>query len=72
MKRAISEARSILADNERKSGKWNKEEKSKVAMLCNEKSDWLEKKRAETNLDEIQQQIEEFEMKFQPFITKLA
>ena len=64
--------RGTLAETEKISGKWNKDDKLKVTALCNEKSDWLNKVRRESTLDEVKQQIEDFEQKMEPYIAKLA
>lgn len=72
MKQAVSNTRLTLADGEKVAGKWNKDDKSKVTGLCNEKSDWLEKKRKDSTFEEVQQQNEDFEHKMETFRAKLA
>lgn len=72
-KNAISSARTTLTNSEKVSGKWNKDDKSKVTALCNEKSDWLDKRPIkEMYLEDIEQQKEEFEQRMEPFLDKLA
>ncbi len=72
LKHTVNKRRMTLTETERINGKWNKDDKSKVTALCNEKSDWLNRKRRDSSLDEVQQQIEDFEQKMEPYITKLA
>lgn len=69
---AVSNVRSTLSDSEKIAGKWNKEDRSKVNALCNEKSGWLEKKMKESTLEEMQQQQMDFELKMEPFLAKLG
>lgn len=73
LKLAISDARSTLSNGDKVSGKWNKDDRTRVTALCNEKSDWLEKRSIrDTATEEAQQQKEEFEQKMEPFLDKLT
>lgn len=73
LKHAVSDVRTTLSHSEKVSGKWNKDDKSKVTSLCNEKSDWLEKRAIKgTSVEDIQQQEEDFEQRMEPFLEKLA
>lgn len=73
LKLAVSDARSTLSNNEKAGGKWSKDDRSKVTALCNEKSDWLEKRTIrETALEDLHQQQEEFEQKLEPLLDKLT
>ena len=72
LKRAVNARRMTLTETEKISGKWNKEDKSKITMICNEKSDWLNKRRRDSTIEEVQQQIEDFEQKMEPYISKLS
>ena len=68
----VNTRRATLTETDKITGKWNKEDKSKVTAICNEKSDWLNKKRRDSTLDDVQQQIEDFEQKMEPYIAKLT
>ena len=73
LRRAIINARATLSNSEKISGKWNKDEKSKVTALCHEKGDWLDKSQMkDTQLEDIQQQMEDFEQRIEPFLNKLS
>lgn len=73
LKHAVSDARLTLTNNEKISGKWNKDDKSKVTALCNEKTDWLERKTIkEVAMEDITQHIEDFEQRMEPFLDKLS
>ena len=67
----IQSAREILGDSERISGKWVKDDKQKVTALCNEKTAWLEHN-MEANLNSIQEQVLNFEQRFQPHLAKIT
>ena len=68
----MAAARRTLSDSEKIAGKWNKEDRSKVTALCNEKMDWLERKQKESTFEEIQQQNRDFEQRMEPFLAKLT
>ena len=73
LKRAVNDVRATLSNGERISGKWNKDDKSKVTSLCNEKTDWLEKRGVtDTSVEDICQQKEDFKQRIEPFMGKLA
>jgi ankyrin repeat protein len=70
LKKAINAAKDTLLDSERITGKWNKEDKSKVTALCNEKMDWVDRDIDYTK-EEISSQLTDFEERYQPHLTKL-
>lgn len=67
----IQSAREILGDSERISGKWVKDDRQKVTTLCNEKTAWLEHNQ-DAPLINIQEQVANFEQRFEPHLAKLA
>ena len=71
LSQAIKSAKDTLADSEKISGKWNKDDRSKVNGLCNEKNDWLQNNQ-EVSSEDICQQTLDFEQRFQPYLAKLA
>lgn len=68
----MNNRRATLTETEKISGKWNKEDKLKVTAICNEKSDWLSKVRRDSTIEEVQEQIEDFEQRMEPYLAKLA
>lgn len=73
LRRTIINTRATLSNSEKISGKWNKDDKSKVSALCHEKGDWLDKNQMkDTQLEDIQQQMEDFEQRIEPFLNKLS
>ena len=66
----IKSARETLADGEKISGKWVKDDKQKVTSLCNEKTAWLELNR-EASLSSIEDQVTNFQERYQPHLDKL-
>lgn len=73
LKHAINEFRATLSNGEKISGKWNKDDKSKVTSLCNEKMDWLEKRGTkDTSVEDICQQQQDFKQRIEPFLGKLT
>ena len=69
--RAIKSAKDTLGDSEKITGKWNKDDRSKVNGLCNEKNDWLQHNQNASN-EAILQQLGDFESRFKPYLAKLA
>lgn len=67
---AVRGARETLADTERISGKWNKDDKSKVTALCNEKSNWLDG-HPQALLAEVEDQKRDFDQRMEPYLSKL-
>lgn len=67
----IQSTRETLVDSERISGKWVKDDRQKVTTLCNEKTAWLEHNQDAT-LTSIQEQVADFEERFEPHLAKLA
>jgi len=72
LKQAVSKVRNALANTDKTTSRWNREDKSKVTGLCNEKSEWLEKRRRDSTLQEVQQQNEDFTAKMEPYVAKLS
>ncbi|XP_065829908.1 ankyrin repeat domain-containing protein 45-like isoform X2 [Oscarella lobularis] len=70
LKDAIQGIRGILSNADRIAGKWNKEDKSKTAALCNEKSSWMEA-HLDATPHEIYRQKKHLEEAMQPSLTKL-
>ncbi|XP_011403387.1 PREDICTED: ankyrin repeat domain-containing protein 45-like [Amphimedon queenslandica] len=69
---AITQARDLLSNPERILGKWNKDDKSKVTGLCNEKTDWLQRSiEAQSSKESILLQVEDFKQRFDPYFGKL-
>ena len=68
---AVKLARETLGNSEKISGKWNKDDRSKVNSLCNDKTDWLQYNGDATN-ETFQQQLSDFEARFEPYLTKLT
>ncbi len=70
LEEAVSKARQILGDSDRVSGKWNKEDRSKVAAMCNETVEWIAKNKG-TTVEKMQEQKDDFEIKLEPYLDKL-
>ena len=64
---AVKEARELVGNS---TGKWNKEDRGKVLALCNEYTEWLEQSK-HPSIAQLEQQKDEFQEKFQPYLTKL-
>lgn len=71
LQQLIQSARDILSDSERISGKWVKDDRQKVTLLCNEKTAWLEHN-LEATLTSIEEQVANFNERFQPHLAKLT
>ena len=71
LQQLIQSARDILSDSERISGKWVKDDRQKVTLLCNEKTAWLEHN-LEAALTSIEEQVSNFKERFQPHLAKLT
>ncbi len=71
LSQAVKVAKETLGNSEKISGKWNKDDRSKVNSLCNDKTDWLQYNQDATN-DSLQQQLSDFKLHFEPYLTKLT
>ncbi len=68
----VRDTRSIITDGDRGSGKWNKDDRSKVTALCNETTDWLlHNLPGHTTLNKVLEQKTLFQERLQPYLTKL-
>ncbi len=71
LSQAVKTAKNTLGDSEKISGKWNKDDRSKVNGLCNETNDWLQYNQ-DAHSSAVQQQITDFEAHFEPYLAKLT
>ncbi len=71
LSQAVKSAKNTLVDSEKISGKWNKDDRSKVNGLCNETNDWLQYNQDALS-SAVQQQIADFEAHFEPYLAKLT
>ena len=68
----VKETRAIVTDGDKLSGKWNKDDRSKVTALCNETTDWLlHNLPGSSTLSKVLEQKTNFEERLQPYLTKL-
>lgn len=73
LEEGVKKTRLTLADTEKISGKWNKDDRSKVTALCNETADWLlHNIPMSTSLHKVLEQKTHFEDKLQPYLVKLT
>lgn len=71
----VKETRLTLADIDKISGKWNKDDKSKVTVLCSEATEWLLHNFTISTppaLHKIHEQMTHFEDRLQPYLAKLT
>ena len=66
----VNNARQILGDSEKITGRWNKDDRGKVNALCSENIEWLEKN-TDASFQQIEEQKEEFKHRLDPYLSKL-
>lgn len=68
----VTGTRAIITDGDKISGKWNKDDRSKVTALCNETTDWLlHNLPGNTTFSKVLEQKTQFQDRLQPYLTKL-